>query len=687
MGNQLSEIDGQTDEHLHQNGNHQRSGGGMNNYSYSNRSMDNGSSHHHSLPVSAAELHAQHPPLSSRSGSSKMSSLGHTVAANARVGASTFLRKVKAAAGKNSLDSEVQNWEDRWDDDSSFEDDDHRKSGSPTGAVGSNFRSSLDMGHSSHVVTANIGGEKSIQAQESRLSSGALQQQMQQLHKQQQEDDDEDIDELSQKANEVLSSVKWDHYSSRTSKGLKRQQPNNITSAEDAVEDSSNTIVTDDEEQLEDYRPTLNWFLPFLRVLGKGSFGTVVLVRQNNHPQGRLFAMKILRKAHLLQKRQIERTKTERLVLESLAQKDGSHHPFLMSLHFAFQTPTRLFLVLDYCPGGELFFHLSRFKRFPERIAKFYAAELLLALGHLHSLHIIYRDLKPENVLLDSEGHVKLGDFGLAKMNIEHPYRGAVSMCGTPEYMAPEILSQSGHGYCVDYWGLGMIMFEMMTGLPPWYTTDRSKLFKRLQHAPLEIPAYFSQDASTCIRQLLERNPMLRLGVQGVRHCMLHSFFAQIKWHDLYHRRIQPSIRPCDGWQNSLQSLSRNTANDQHSNSSVQRNDRQSQAESAYHLNRAVSNFEPHFTRMPLTTEDSGKAKQRRGSESSDELQQQIDGLFPGFTFDKEDNKTASTSNAAAIKTSKSRHGHAQNQNPHGIKQRNQVAAADSNGRTAQGLR
>jgi len=157
-----------------------------------------------------------------------------------------------------------------------------------------------------------------------------------------------------------------------------------------------------------------------LRVLGKGSFGKVVLVRKKyGETTNGLFAMKVLRKSHLVKRKQIERTKTERRVLSVV------DHPFIMSLHYAFQSSEKLYLVLDYCPGGELFFHLSRYRRFPERVARFYAAELLLALGHLHSKHIIYRDLKPENVLLDAEGHVKLGDFGLAKDNITHPTKGA----------------------------------------------------------------------------------------------------------------------------------------------------------------------------------------------------------------------------------------------------------------------
>ena len=143
------------------------------------------------------------------------------------------------------------------------------------------------------------------------------------------------------------------------------------------------------------------------------------------------------------------------------------NHPFIMKLYFAFQTYDKLYLVLDYCGGGEIFFHLSRHRRFHEKVARFYNAELLLALGHCHDNGIIYRDLKPENVLLDSHGHVKLGDFGLAKDNIRYPYKGARSRVSTPEYMAPEILQQFGYGFCVGYWGLGMLLYEMMTGLPP----------------------------------------------------------------------------------------------------------------------------------------------------------------------------------------------------------------------------
>lgn len=394
-------------------------------------------------------------------------------------------------------------------------------------------------------------------------------------------------------------------------------------------------------------KPSVEMFFPLLRVLGKGSFGKVVLVRKRTGKEsGGLFAMKILRKAHLVKRRQIERTKTERKVLSVV------DHPFIMKLHFAFQGDEKLFLVLDYCPGGELFFHLSRYRRFPERVARFYAAELLLAIGHLHRRGIIYRDLKPENVLLDAEGHVKLGDFGLAKDKITDPCSGATSMCGTPEYMAPEVLSQAGHGFCVDYWGLGMLVYEMMTGLPPWYTTDRQKLFKKLKSAPLEIPSYFTNQSASVVTMLLDRNPRNRLGVTGIRRVMEHEFFQPIQWKALLSKRIDAPIRPCEGWKvpdtsngDTSHKSSNNpaSANPQHSshNNNISSNnplsnindDQQKPHLDTITLDAATANFDKTFTRMPVETEDNPEFVQSDcGSyEGSEELNEKT---FTGFTFD-----------------------------------------------------
>jgi len=338
----------------------------------------------------------------------------------------------------------------------------------------------------------------------------------------------------------------------------------------------------------------------------------VLVQKRVGREQGSLFAMKILKKSHLVRRRQIERTRTERKVLSAV------NHPFIMKLHYAFQSPDKLYLVLDYCPGGELFFHLSRFRRFPERVARFYAAELLLALGHLHKRGIIYRDLKPENVLLDADGHVKLGDFGLAKAGIRHAYEGATSMCGTPEYMAPEVLAQQGHGFCVDYWGLGMLTYEMMTGLPPWYTTDRAKLFRRLRSAALDIPPYFTASSAAFATALLERNPRRRLGVNGIRAAMEHEFFKSISWRALYGRRVEAPIRPCEGW--SPPNNDNPSAEQEQAGPSAIPTD----------LDAATANFDNQFTRMPVESVNGN-------GDDDEDLEELHEDTFVGFTFDDND--------------------------------------------------
>ncbi len=348
--------------------------------------------------------------------------------------------------------------------------------------------------------------------------------------------------------------------------------------------------------------------------------------------------MKILRKSHLLQRGQIERTRTERKVLAVV------NHPFIMKLHFAFQSQEKLFLVLDYCAGGELFFHLSRHRKFPEKWTRFYAAELLLALGHLHSHGIIYRDIKPENVLLDSDGHVKLGDFGLAKTGIEHPFRGAISRVGTPEYMSPEILQQKGHGFCVDYWGLGMLTYEMMTGLPPWYTTDRQKLFKRLNKAALDIPPYFSPHLTGFVTSLLQRDPRSRLGVRGDHSAKSHEFFRRLDFKALEARQIDAPILPCEGWKapepidmknKGKRGLIRGFFGGSGNNNNSNYTKTLIEQIPAEELDAATANFDKQFTRMALdSTSGHGDGDTTNTSEKDDISQELNENTFIGFTFD-----------------------------------------------------
>lgn len=275
-----------------------------------------------------------------------------------------------------------------------------------------------------------------------------------------------------------------------------------------------------------------------LKVVGKGSFGKVMMVRKKDNR--RIYAMKVLRKANIIKRNQVAHTRTERNVLGRI------DHPFIVGLNFAFQTKNKLYFVLDYCAGGELFFHLGNEGRFTERRAGFYGAQITLALEHVHKLDVIYRDLKPENVLLDANGNVRLTDFGLSKENVKELHTGAFSFCGTPEYLAPEILNRTGHGRAVDWWSLGALLYEMMTGLPPFYSNNHAALFDRIRHGKLDFPDFLSPQAVSLLRGLLTRDPLKRLGCGDgdAEEVKRHPFFSFIDWSALLGGRVRPPWVP-----------------------------------------------------------------------------------------------------------------------------------------------
>ncbi|XP_078035880.1 ribosomal protein S6 kinase 2 beta isoform X2 [Augochlora pura] len=274
-----------------------------------------------------------------------------------------------------------------------------------------------------------------------------------------------------------------------------------------------------------------------LKVLGQGSFGKVFLTRKVvGKDSGTLYAMKVLRKATLKVRDRV-RTKMERNILAEV------EHPFIVRLHYAFQTEGKLYLILDFLRGGDLFSRLAKELMFTEDDVKFYLAELALALDHIHKLGIIYRDLKPENILLDTEGHLSLTDFGLSKQSLEEDCK-AYSFCGTVEYMAPEIVKRKGHSFAADWWSFGVLMFEMLTGALPFQGANHKETMTQILKAKLNMPLNISPEAQTLLRELFKRNPENRLGSDGVEKIKRHIFFTTIDWDALLKKQIKPPFKP-----------------------------------------------------------------------------------------------------------------------------------------------
>ena len=278
-----------------------------------------------------------------------------------------------------------------------------------------------------------------------------------------------------------------------------------------------------------------------LRCLGKGSYGTVILVK--HEATGRLYAQKQFRKASLTVRKQlVEQTKTERAILESI-----NRHPFVVKLYYAFQDHEMLYLILEYAQGGELFTRMLTERMFSEETASFYMAEMVLALEHLHhTVGVVYRDLKPENCLLDSEGHLLLTDFGLSKVAVDGDYR-CRSMTGTVEYMAPEVIMQKHYGTAVDWWSLGILGFDLLTGSSPFHANNETKIKEKILKSKLVLPYFLSADAKDILTRFLRKEPKKRLGAcmpRDMQLIRLHRFFRKIDWTKLEKREMDPPIKP-----------------------------------------------------------------------------------------------------------------------------------------------
>ncbi|KAL0961415.1 hypothetical protein HGRIS_006364 [Hohenbuehelia grisea] len=289
------------------------------------------------------------------------------------------------------------------------------------------------------------------------------------------------------------------------------------------------------------YRPSYGQSLTIddfelITVIGKGSFGKVMQVRKRD--TSRIYALKTIRKVHIVKRNEITHTLAERLVLARV------NNPFIVPLKFSFQSEQKLYLVLAFVNGGELFHHLQREQRFNEERSRFYSAELLLALEHLHELDVVYRDLKPENILLDYTGHIALCDFGLCKLNMKGTDTTA-TFCGTPEYLAPEILQGRGYNKTIDWWTLGVLLYEMLSGLPPFYDEVTDKMYEKILNDPLVFGPEIEPDARSILTGLLTRDPTRRLGVNGAEEIRRHPFFANhIDFKLLLEKKIQPPFKP-----------------------------------------------------------------------------------------------------------------------------------------------
>ncbi|KAG5360828.1 Serine/threonine-protein kinase gad8 [Yarrowia sp. B02] len=289
-----------------------------------------------------------------------------------------------------------------------------------------------------------------------------------------------------------------------------------------------------------DYKPTPKSQLSMqsfelLKVLGKGTFGKVMMVRKKDTHQ--IYAIKSIYKHYIISTDEVAHTLAERTVLAQI------RNPFIVPLKFSFQSPEKLYLGLAFVNGGELFYHLQRERFFDLNRARFYTAELLCALECLHDYNIVYRDLKPENILLDYMGHIVLCDFGLCKLNMTSDER-TNTRCGTPEYMSPEILLNKGYNKSVDWWTLGVLLYEMLTGLPPFYSDNHNKMYQRILNDPLRFPQGMDPTAVDIITGLLQREPSERLGAGGAQEIKAHPFFKDIDWNRLLAKKYSAPFKP-----------------------------------------------------------------------------------------------------------------------------------------------
>jgi len=271
------------------------------------------------------------------------------------------------------------------------------------------------------------------------------------------------------------------------------------------------------------------------QTLGTGTFGRVRLCSLKDDG-GKVFAMKILLKSEVIRLKQQEHIRSERNILAAV------DHPFIVTLYRTFQDPLRVHMLLEYVNGGEVFSHLRQAGRFSKEFTKFYIGQIVLVLQYLHGLGIVYRDLKPENLLIAQNGYLKITDFGFAKELKEDTW----TLCGTPEYLAPEIIQSKGHGMAVDWWAMGILMYEMLCGYPPFYDENPFGIYQKILVGKIDFPKHFDDYGKDLVKRLLIADKTQRLGciLDGAADIRRHKFFRGVDWHALAGKQIQAPIVP-----------------------------------------------------------------------------------------------------------------------------------------------
>ncbi|KAI8063203.1 kinase-like domain-containing protein [Gongronella butleri] len=312
--------------------------------------------------------------------------------------------------------------------------------------------------------------------------------------------------------------------------------------------DTSSSIASRKKPAL--FRLTIDHF-HLLKVIGKGCMGKVLLVESRlpydaKLPEPRYYALKVITKQRVVQQNEVKHIKAECDILTRLRDQ-----PFLIQLHYAFQSRHHLYLVLDFIPGGDMATQISLRISFSKAATRFYAAEILQGLSILHSYGIIYRDLKPENILIARDGHIVLTDFGLSKVFTAADQREfgqpmTKTFCGTAEYLAPEVLLGEPYTYSMDYWSLGILIYEMIVGSPPFWADTLMGMFKRVVEDELEFPEMIDLDPVTCdfISGLLEKDPFERLGWDSSEQIKKHGWFMDMDWDDVAQKKLVPPFLP-----------------------------------------------------------------------------------------------------------------------------------------------